>query len=59
MFVICMCLCCVRCILIVCSSVFLVFRVCGRVRGVKVMLFFMYVMSPPPCLCCLSVLIGV
>ena len=59
MFVMYMCLCCVRCIFIVCSSVFLVFRVCGRVRGVKVILLCMYVMSPPPCLCCLSVLIGV
>ena len=58
MFVMCRCLCCVRWILIVFNSVFLVFSVCGRVRGVKVMLR-MYVISSPPCLCFLSVLIGV
>ena len=38
MFDMCMFLCCERCILVVCSSVFLVFSVCGRASGVKVML---------------------
>ena len=41
MFVMCRCLCCDRWILVVCSSVFLVFSVCGRVSGVKVMLLCM------------------
>ena len=59
MLVMCRCLCCVKWIFIVCNSVFLVLSVCGRVRGVKVMLLCTYVISPPPCLCCLSVLIGV
>ena len=52
----CMCLCCVRCILVICSSVFCAFMWEGMFRGVNVTVFLMYVMSPPPCLCVLSVL---
>ena len=55
----CRCLCCERCILVICSSVFLVFSVCGGVRGVKVVLLWTYVSRPPPCLCVRSVRKGV
>ena len=45
-----MCLCCERCILVVCSSVFLLLSVVGGVIGVKAMLSRMNVISPPPVL---------
>ena len=40
----------------VCSSVLLLLMLFGVLRGVKLMLCFMKVMSPPPFLCVLSVL---
>ena len=52
------CLWLARCILICCSSVSLLF-VCGVFNSVKIMSFFMYVMSPPPFLQVLSVRIAV
>ena len=39
MFAMCMCLCCVRCIFVICSSVFCVFMWDGMLRGVKVIVF--------------------
>ena len=38
------------------SSVFCVLMLFGILRGVYDIPYFMYVSSPPPCLCCLSVL---
>ena len=55
----CRCLFWLKCSLNVCSSVFCVFMVLGVFRCVKVMLFFIYVIRPPPFLCGLSVLIAV
>ena len=52
----CMCLCCERCILVIRSSVFLLLRVRGGVRGVKAMLLRMKVSSPPPVLWVRSIL---
>lgn len=59
MFAMCTCFCCVRCILVICSSVFCVLMWVGMFSGVKVTVFLMYVISPPPFLCVLSVLWGV
>lgn len=59
MFDMCRCLCCERCTLLICSSVFLVLSVCGGVIGVKVMFLWMNVIRPPPCLWVRSVLHGV
>ena len=42
------CLWLARCSLICCSSVSLWLVVCGVFNSVKIMLFFMYVISPPP-----------
>ena len=42
------CLWLARCILICCSSVSLLLVVCGVFNSVKIMSFFMYVISPPP-----------
>ena len=50
MLVMCMCLCCERCILVVCSSVFLTLSVVGGVIGVKAILSRMNVINPPPAL---------
>ena len=52
----CMCLCCERFILVIWSSVLLVLMLVGVLSGVYDMPNFMNVRSPPPCLCCLSVL---
>ena len=61
MYMLAMCtyLCCVRCIFVICSSVFCVFMCDGMFRGEKVIVLLMYVISPPPCLCVLSFLCGV
>ena len=59
MFETCRCLCCERCILLVCSSVFLVLSDCGGGMGVNVMLLRIYVSRPPPNLWVRSVLHGV
>ena len=59
MLAMCTCLCCVRCIFVICSSVFCVFMWVGMFSGVKVIMFLMFVMSPPPCLCVRSFLCGV
>ena len=53
------CLWLARCILICCSSVSLLLVVCGVFNSVKIMSFFMYVISPPPFLQVLSVRIAV
>ena len=49
----------VRCILMVCNSVFCVVRCVGMFSGVKAMCLCMKVSRPPPCLCVLSVLCAV
>lgn len=59
MFAMWMCLCCVRCILRICNSVACVFMFVGSCGWVKVMSLCMYVSSPPPFLCFLSVRIAV
>lgn len=48
-----------RCILIVCNSVFSLFMLSGIVMFVNGVSLCIYVRRPPPCLCGLSVLIGV
>ena len=50
MLVMCRCLCCERWILMLCNSIFLVLSVFGGSRGVKVILLWIYVSRPPPCL---------
>ena len=55
MFVMCRCLCCVKLIFMVCISVFSVFMLLGVFMGVYDIPSCMYVISPPPCLCGLSV----
>ena len=55
MFAMWICLCCVRLILVIWSSVLLVLMLLGMLSGVYDMPSLMYVSSPPPCLCCLSV----
>ena len=47
---------CVKWILMVFSSVLLVFKLFEVLRGLKLMFCLMKVMSPPPFLCVLSVL---
>ena len=42
------CLWLARCILICCSSISLLLVVCSVFNSVKIMSFFMYVISPPP-----------
>ena len=49
----------VKCTLVTCSSVFCMLMCVGIVMFVKVTVLCMYVMRPPPCLCTLSVLMGV
>ena len=59
MFARCSALSLVKCILVICSSVFCMLMCVGIVMFVKVTVLCMYVMRPPPCLCILSVLMGV
>ena len=55
MLAMCMCLCCVRLILVIWSSVLFMLMLLGMLSGVYEIPSLMYVSSPPPCLCCLSV----
>ena len=55
MFATVMCLVLPMCILISCSSVLCVLMAVGMFMFVKVMSSLISVMSPPPCLCSLSV----
>ena len=55
MFATVMCLVLPMCILISCSSVLCVLMALGMFMFVNVMLSLISVMSPPPCLCTLSV----
>ena len=59
MFAMCSDLSLVKCILFICSSVFCMLMCVSIVMFVKVTVLCMYVISPPPCLCILSVLMGV